>query len=378
MIYLQRNHDVMTGKKDLEVLHTFPQFPVYMGAVDCATSEDEFADMTWTISRSSGMIQLNPVLPLEVVYQQSHGSGTIGELWKEHHKAFALFIHRFAPQKVLEIGGGHGYLHREYQLLQSNNWTIVEPNPNPDLESKVNVIKTFFDKNVELPDEIDAIVHSHVLEHIYEPREFFENLNLKLEIGKMLFFSVPNMEEMLKRKYLNCLNFEHTIMLTGVYIEHLLALNGFKLLNVQRFYDDHSIFYAAEKVKECEPIMLNRDLYKTNRRLVNDYMDHYRERVASMNYQIISSGLPTYIFGAHVFTQYLFAFGLQESLIKGIFDNDPRKQGKRLSGTNLNIFSPDLIRGTKNHNVLLSAGVYNQEIMAQIYAYDDTKVNLLL
>jgi hypothetical protein len=378
MRYIQRDYDVITGNRDLEVLHTFGRFPVYMGAVEGSVIDDEFADMTWTISRSSGMVQLNPVLPLEVVYQRSHGSGTIGKLWNEHHKAFASFIQRHEPQEVLEIGGGHGNLFFEYQKIGKNNWTIVEPNPNPNLASKVKVLKCFFSKDIDIPTETDAIVHSHVLEHIYEPREFFENLGLKLGQGKKLFFSVPNMEEMLRRKYLNCLNFEHTMLLSGTYIEHLLREYGFKLIEKQYFYDDHSVFYAAIRTNNSDQIALDDDLYDQNKSLVVEYLTHFNNWVTNINTQIKLSKVPTYIFGAHVFTQYLFAFGLDASCIDGVLDNDPTKQNKRLSGTNLTIYAPEILCRTDNCNVVLSAGVYNNEIMTQINAFGDTKVRFLL
>ena len=377
MKYIQRDRDVITGNSDLEVLYTFDNFPVYMGAVENPPEEDEFADMTWTISQSSGLIQLNPVLPLEIVYKQSHGSGTIGALWKEHHKAFAQFINKFGPREVLEIGGGHGHLYLEYQALQQNHWTIVEPNPNPELSSEVKIVKGFFDNNFEFPDQIDAVVHSHVLEHIYEPSNFFENLSKKLESGKKLFFSVPNMEEMLKRKYLNCLNFEHTVLLTGKYIEYFLAKYGFNLLAKQSFYEDHSVFYAAVKTNQNLPHVLGDDLYLNNKSLVNKYMTHHRDRVTHINREISSSSKPTYIFGAHVFTQFLIAFGLDKSIPIGILDNDHKKQNKRLSGTNLIVFSPEILRGLDNCNVVLSAGVYNKEIMNQINSYENTRVNFI-
>jgi hypothetical protein len=75
---------------------------------------------------------------------------------------------------------------------------------------------------------------------------------------------------------------------------------------------------------------------------------------------------PVYLFGAHVFAQYLIAFGLDTSLIVSLFDNDPKKLGKRLYGTNLRVQSPSVLREVKNPIVILKAGVYNEEIKADI------------
>ena len=89
MNYISRDRDVVLGKEDLEDLYTLKDFPVFMGCVDSEANQDIKSDMSWKISTSSGAIQLNPVLPLDVVYAMSDGSGTVGNTWKQHHKAFS-------------------------------------------------------------------------------------------------------------------------------------------------------------------------------------------------------------------------------------------------------------------------------------------------
>jgi hypothetical protein len=72
------------------------------------------------------------------------------------------------------------------------------------------------------------------------------------------------------------------------------------------------------------------------------------------------------LFGAHVFAQYMLAFGLDGSRLAGILDNDPNKQGKRLCGTSLAVYSPSVLAGHARPIVILRAGVYNDEIRAGI------------
>ena len=69
MNLIRRDHDVVTGRNDLEPLHSFRHFPVFMGCIEEDPAHDLFADMEWQIGRSSGLIQLNPVLPLDIIYQ---------------------------------------------------------------------------------------------------------------------------------------------------------------------------------------------------------------------------------------------------------------------------------------------------------------------
>jgi hypothetical protein len=72
------------------------------------------------------------------------------------------------------------------------------------------------------------------------------------------------------------------------------------------------------------------------------------------------------MFGAHVFAQYLIAFGLDTTRIVSLLDNDPKKQSKRLYGTGLLVLSPQILRDVANPFVILKAGVYNQEIKSDI------------
>ena len=139
------------------------------------------------------------------------------------------------------------------------------------------------------------------------------------------------MEEMLKRNYNNCLDFEHTIFLTEPYIDHLLSKCGLKKIDKKYFLDDHSIFYAFIKDSDVDVIELPRNLYKYNKKLYLDYVEHHKLLIKDLNAKIDNANnTPIYLFGAHGFAQYLIKFGLDTSRIVGLLDNDPKKIGKRL------------------------------------------------
>ena len=87
-----------------------------------------------------------------------------------------------------------------------------------------------------------------------------------------MIFSLPNMEEMLKRNYTNCLNFEHTVFITEPYIEFFLSKYGFRLIEKKYFKDDHSIFYAYVKDKKIKKTDLPKMLYEHNKKIFLDYI----------------------------------------------------------------------------------------------------------
>jgi hypothetical protein len=187
-----------------------------------------------------------------------------------------------------------------------------------------------------------------------------------MDDGKHLIFSIPNMQIMLERKYNNCINFEHTMFLTEPYVEFLLANHGFRLVKKEYFMDDHSIFYAAIRDKSTERKDLPNDLYEKNKKLYQDYVLYHLNLITELNSKMHSAGQDVYLFGAHVFAQYLLAFGIDTTRIKGLLDNDSNKHGKRLYGTALKVNSPKILKDENSPIVILKAGVYNDEIKKDI------------
>lgn len=364
---IPRPQDVMTGADDLELLYQFKEFPVFMGCVDQAYEQDVFADMAFYVSRLSGMIQMNPLLPLEVVYPAAHGSGRIGASWDAHHRALAQFIAASSPARVLEIGGGHGILSMRFHELQDASWTILEPNPTPIEGCKAQLIKGFFDSQFKLEEEVDAVVHSHVFEHIYAPMAFLEDLKRFLRPGKRLIFSVPHMRMMLENKYTNCLNFEHTLYLSDEYIDWMLARSGFRIQDKEYFGADHSVFYSAVRDDSVTALPLDADWYSRNRGLYINYIEHHRCLVDSINARIAEvASKEIFLFGAHVQSQYLMAFGLDTTRVRFVLDNDESKTGKRLYGTHLFVQSPQALASCNAPLVIIRAGTFTSEIKEQL------------
>jgi hypothetical protein len=95
-------------------------------------------------------------------------------------------------------------------------------------------------------------------------------------------------------------------------------------------------------------------------------VDSLKKFVESANSVIENHAGPVYVFGAHVFSQALLAFGLNKTKIVGILDNSSDKQNKRLYGTNYKVFSPSVIENQDEVMVILKASHYQDEIRSQL------------
>jgi len=361
---ISRNKSVLTRKSNLESLVTLKNFPVFFGCTDKDPKEDIFTDMKWSIDPETGVIQLTELIPLEILYQSQHVDG-VGKTWEEYYNSFSEYILNQNPKNVLEIGGGQGRLAEK--TLSKNpdiNWTIVEPNPTYKGKYKIKLIPAFFDSNFKSDKKYDTIVFSQVLEHAYDPMSFIENIASFLEIGGRLIFAFPNLELWVKNKYTNSLNFEHTFLMSDNHIDYILSKYSFRIIH-KKIYEEHSIFYTAMNT-DISMIRQIRNKHFKYKKIFMDFINSYYQSVKELNKKIEFTNRPIYLFGAHIFTQYLLCLGLNKDNIISILDNSKLKQGKRLYGTNFFVESPEVLRGQYNPIVILKAGIYNEEIKKDI------------
>ena len=141
---INRPKNVISQEDDLELLHELKDFPVFMGCVDHKRDKDLNADQSWSISANNGIIQLNKLIPLNILYQSEHDAGAIGNLWAEHHLKFSEFVYEQEPKSVLEIGGAHGILSREYKKKKFNKLDNYRTKPIPSRRGRGKVYQRFF------------------------------------------------------------------------------------------------------------------------------------------------------------------------------------------------------------------------------------------
>jgi SAM-dependent methyltransferase len=363
--YVDRPNSVITGKGNLEHLYTIPNFPVFFGCVESAEKDDFMCDMPWAIDRETGIVQLTKLVPLDILYQAQHVDGT-GPTWKQYYKDLADYVAKAKPKSVLEIGGGAGDLARlTTELLPDLHWTIVEPNPWFKETDRIKTVSAFFDKDFKYDKKVDAVVFSQVLEHAYDPHEFVAAIAKFLKPGGKLIFAYPQLDVWLGHKFTNSLNTEHTMLFTDYFVDYVLACHGFTIQN-KFAYKEHSHFYVAEKSKDKIPEPKLKSKYTEYKKLFMDFVHYHEEMIKELNDKIEKSKEPIYLFGAHLFSSYLFSFGLKSDKIVGILDNSPMKNGKRLYGTRFKVDSPKILKGKGKVNLILKAGIYNAEISKDI------------
>jgi 2-polyprenyl-3-methyl-5-hydroxy-6-metoxy-1,4-benzoquinol methylase len=353
------------GHNDLIQKVTIKKFPIYMGVTNQNEKLDEYFDQIWAECSKCGCLQLLNLLPLSEIYKSNHHTEVVGQTWKEHHDAFSEFISTGAPKRILEIGAAHGYLATALVTnLPNIQYTIVEPDSNL-VDSRILIIKGYIEENFAELKNKDCIVHSHVLEHVYDPVSFINEISRHSDFGTNMYISFPNMHGLIESGGLNSLNFEHTYLLDPSHAE-LIFKNAGLTIKSKKKYKSHSFFYHLLKESDTLNSPLEYPNISWQSQEFQKMVQSLKEFVASSNKTIQNCNGPVFLFGAHIFSQSLLSFGLTSDKVIGILDNSQGKQNMRLYGTSLPVLNPEVISQAIEPVVVLNASHYQNEIRNQL------------
>jgi len=337
----------------------------------------ELSELSYAQCNSCKTIQLNKLIPLHILYETSHNFTSVGNTWEQYFNTIVNILRPIVQNKnVLEIGDPSGKIANRITNNWYNHWYIVEPNQNKSIKfaSNITFIPKFFDYLFQTNYEIDVIVHSHLFEHIYEYPEFLKKCHDILSDNGEMVFGIPNMEYIAQSELAPFLGvfFEHTVFLNKQNIRYLLESHGFEIVEITD-YENHSIIYHTRKTGL--PINSNNILPITDYKLqFETTLDKYKEYIYQIhNLLQTQQSKPVYVFGASYNTQLLLSLGLNKENITGILDNCIEKQGKYLSGFEIQIFSPDILRNNDSI-VILKNGYYSDEIRKQILNISPTTI----
>ena len=378
VIELVRNKPMFSEKGNLEELLVIDKFPVFIGTTKDQLNNDIFTELAFDIDQSNGIIQLSRPLKHSIVYSYYH-SEALGTTWDEHREMFSEFINN-DYKNILDIGGSSGSLAKQHISKYDSYWTIIDPNilKAKGQNNRIEYIEGLIEEKPEKLKYKDAIVHSHTLEHIYDPIKFLYTLTKNLKIGTTQIFSIPNFQAYLENNQSNVLNFEHTYLLTENLTDVLLNVFGFEI-SKKYYFKNHSIFYKSVLNK---PNLENINK-KIEEKISNDYLKNKKNFIQSFNkienlirdfhkLQKENKESQCFIFGAHIFSQIFYFKGINFNLIKNVLDNSELKENTRLYGTNWFVKKPEVLSSFKNPILILNVGQYQDEVKSQILKINPT------
>ena len=367
---MERNKSILTNKTNMESLFTIKDFPVSMSSVNKDYKYDKTLNMEFQICKDTGIIQLKKYPLFEDIYISAHNS-SYGQVWNNlfdlMNTKISNLINKLENINILEIGGGS--LKLANKILKTNKnitkYTVYEKNIEiTNINTNINLVNEYFTNETIFNDKPDIILHSHVLEHVWNPLDFIKLI--KKYKPKYHCFIVPNLQETFKKKYTNALNFEHNFFITEQFIDIILHNNNFDIIQ-KEYYLDHSIIYLTKYKEHDISIKKFPNMYIEYKDMAMSFYNYHITLVENINKTINNYKGNIYLFGGHIFSQFLICFGLNVNKIKCILDNSKEKNKKRLYGTNLIIEYPNIIKNIPNTYIILKAASYQDEIKKQLY-----------
>jgi hypothetical protein len=367
-LYSNRKYCILSNKDKLKPFYKLKKFPIFIGCTDKEEKNDIFCDMDWGVGTKSGLIQLRKLINPNLIYSRYH-SEAVGETWREHHERLSKFILNNCTSSIVEMGGGACQLANIcVESKKINKWHNVELAKINKLKLNKKIFFTnesitskrclkFFKKNT-------TFVHSHVLEHLYSPLNLLLEITKKTDLENMIF-SIPNLRMYLKNKYSNVINFEHTYLLTEEILSSFLKEINF-VIKKKEYFKEHSIFIFAKKQKKIKKKIVNLNLKKYQKMYLS-MIKYYKNEIVKINFKLKKNN-SNFIFGGHIFTQFLLYLGLDRSKILNIIDNSLQKKNLRLYGSNLTVNDPQILRNFEKPTVIVKVGQYQHEVEKQLKA----------
>jgi hypothetical protein len=151
---------------------------------------------------------------------------------------------------LIDFGCGNGGL---LKIIKDNNikTNIIGIELNKELKKYLNNEKIPTYNNInDIPNgerELDCIMLTHVLEHLYDPILILKNIKEKMNTKTLLIIEVPHANDILISEY-NCDKFkkftfwsEHLILYTEQSLIRLLNIVGFSNIKIT-YYQRYNIF----------------------------------------------------------------------------------------------------------------------------------------
>lgn len=375
-----RLNSILTNEETLEEIYKIKNFPVSMSCVPLDFDSYKYMDMNVQICKKTGLLQLKSYPNFDDMYITPHNI-SYGKVW---HNLFDLFsiklnnlINKHNLHNILEIGGGSLLL--ASKLLNNgkiNTYVEYEKNLSTDYvinNDKLKLIKEYFTENSKLDNKPNIIIHSHVLEHVCNQDLFIKLLSNTIDRNGYHCFIVPNLKSTYSQYYGNSFNFEHNVLITEEYIDIILNNNKFEIIE-KEYYLDHSIIYITKYNNNITTILEYPNLYNEHKLLAYNFKKYYETLIININNQIKNVKEPIYLFGGHIFSQYLIMFGLDTTNIKIILDNSKEKENHKLYGTELIIKKPNIIINDINPYIIVKAASYQNEIEQQLFNLNNNSI----
>jgi hypothetical protein len=324
-------------------------------------SDDIFVDLYYKICSVCRCVQLTSLVDPTSLYT-SDNKNSLTSIWKEHHTSFVYFIKKSIDitSGICEIGGGSSPLYKYFNTpIKYSVLDIYDPiNKDKSIEYTIGNCEIFTNYTNE------TIMLSHTFEHLYNPRDFLKNISNSCV--QNVFISVPNFKDWLHLNLTVSILFtQHTFYFEKEQISCLFNEFGFKLQDFFVF-KNHSLFFFFQRAKIVDTLTM---IPSASESLIFKHFSNKSININNINLERDTYIMPSFYIGQQV---YYYLNNSFKNKVIGFLDNDINKINKRLYGTPLLTYSPEVLKKKTNISIILVNTPYYQEIKEQLLSINST------
>lgn len=332
------------------------------------------APLVCCLDRTTGLVQLQNVTSAAERYDlvdysyTSSNSQVSQQHWIEFFNSVTTKVN-LRGSYILEIGSNDGFLLSQFKQITSH---VIGIDASSKMTSEANsrgirTVHGIFGESAELNSTFSgaekkyhAILANNVLNHANNPLRFIENISMLLHIDGTFIFEVPYWYNTISSLRFDQIYLEHITYFTVESLEHLLAIAGLYINEVElvNYHGGSLRVYASFKNKsgsskgnflalENHLKLKDENTYVSYMNKINEIRDNFL-----INLRTIKEKQPrATIFGigaAAKANTLLTYYGLNSQSIEFIVDSSPFKQGKITPVSLIPIMDDQIIETVSN------------------------------
>jgi len=363
---MERSSCIVCQRSNLNIIEEFTDYPISPNNTSDDSSFDKTSDFTILGCSDCGCAQLRTLLDLEIIYNSTYSMTTFSKFLLDHDTFFSKFILQNTDSTdFIEVGAIQCQLLKKISEKRKVNYTILDLFPYANLPENVSFLQGNCE-TTEYPSD-KTLILSNVFEHLYNPHRFLAQV--QKNSVKEIFISIPDFDSQLRSKNVNLINRQHIFYCGINHINYLFSLYNYKC---EAYYNHDNQSCMFKYLYQPNYYTLNFPLLDNISTDISNMFSDYKSKISQIDFSKSIFICPAGIYGQKL---YLYLKENKKSVV-GFLDNNPKKHGTRLYGTDKIVYSPSSLLSYNPESclIILCESPYRSEIRQGLMGYN-IKIN---
>ena len=349
------------------------------------------------------LIQVPEFVSGEEIYSHYAYFSSNSDSWLKHAEDYCEMITSRLSldenSQVIEIASNDGYLLQKFKA-RGIPCLGIEPAANVAqvaMDKGIDCVVQFFGVDtaagvVDRGHTADLLVANNVIGHVPDLNDFVAGMKVLLAPRGTITIEIPHALHLIEQNQFDTIYQEHYSYFLLTAMRALMARHGLTVFEVQEIATHggslrYFVRHDDDDSRAIEPIVEQIQAIEAERGLTDlaTYTE-FAERVKETKWKLLEFLISCQRDGKHVVgygapgkaATLLNYCGVREDLLSYTVDRNVMKQGTYLVGTNIPIYSPEMIRETKPDYVLILPWNLQEEICQQLEYTRDWGAQLVI